>query len=151
MEEKELQNRPQDVPTPRQLLDLILKTAWEKRGYDTVVLEAGQVIGYTDFMVIMTGRSQRHVTAIAQWVIRELRKQGIRPLGSEGVNIGRWVVLDYDTVVVHIFLSELRALYDLEGLWSDSPKVDIQEPPWVREFGTEDLDMDEDLEDLEDF
>jgi len=136
----------------RKLLDRLLNAAWEKKAYDTVVLDVAQAVGYTDYMVVLTGRSTRHVTSIAESVIRAMRKQdGMRPLSSEGVRHGRWAVLDYGDVVVHIFLSELRSLYDLESLWSDCPRVEIQEPEWVKEFENTEIDnlgLDEDLDDF---
>ena len=139
--------------SPRQLLDAILAAAWERKAYDTVVLDAAEVIGYTDYLVIMTGRSTRHVSSVANFVTRELRNLGVRPMGEEGVRYGRWVVLDYGAVVMHIFLQELRELYDLEGLWSDCPRVEVQEPQWVQAFqaastGLDDLGLEEDLDDF---
>lgn len=151
MKKEEQNNNPDQGFDVRKMLDQLLNAAWEKKAYNTVVLDAAKAIGYTDYVVLLTGRSTRHVNSIAESVIRTMRKLGSRPLGSEGVRHGRWAVLDYGDVVVHIFLAELRSLYDLEGLWSDCPRVEIQEPQWVQEFASteiDDLGLDEDLDDF---
>jgi len=147
---KKEKNELKPVPNARKMLDQLLDAAWEKKAYDTVALDVAETIGYTDYMVILTGRSTRHVSSIAQAVVKTMRKQGMRPIGKEGMRHGRWTVLDYGDVVMHIFVAELRQLYDLEGLWSDCPRVEIQEPKWVTEFENSDpdLELDEDLDDF---
>ena len=97
------------------------RAAQEKKAEGVVVLDLRGVSGYTDFLVIGTGTSDRQLEAIADGVEKELTAQGHRVIGSEGQRGGRWVLLDFGDVVVHVFHPEERAHYDLEGLWSDAP------------------------------
>jgi ribosome-associated protein len=76
-----------------------------------------------DFFVICSGRSDRQVQALSGAIVDELRDAGIRPLGSEGVKSSRWVLLDYGSVIVHVFAPEEREFYGLERLWSNAPQV----------------------------
>ena len=81
---------------------------------------------FTDYFFICSGRSDRQVQAIAQGIEETLRKEGIRPLGMEGVSGGKWVLMDYEDVVVHIFLEPIRKFYDLEGLWIDAQRIELE-------------------------
>jgi ribosome-associated protein len=104
-----------------------LKTAAEKKAIDPIVLEMKGIASFTDYFLICSGKSDRQVLAIAEEIERVLEKDGIRPLGQEGRSEGKWVLMDYEDVVVHIFLEPLREFYDLEGLWMDAPRIDLQE------------------------
>ncbi len=73
--------------------------------------------------MIATGRSDRQVRAIADAIDEALRAAGEKPLGTEGTEEGRWVLMDCDDVIVHVFLREVRQHYDLERLWSDAPRI----------------------------
>ncbi len=75
----------------------------------------------TDFFLLATGRSDTQVQAIAEHVIDELKKGGVRPSHVEGLAEGRWVLIDYFDVVVHVFHTAAREFYQLEGLWGDAP------------------------------
>jgi len=82
---------------------------------------------YTDRFLICHGRSTKQVQAIAQNVKETLKKEyGVAPLGVEGMSDGRWVILDYGEAVVHIFYEPLREYYDLEGIWPDAKKIEVQ-------------------------
>ena len=104
-----------------------LKTAAEKKAIDPIVLEMKGIASFTDYFLICSGKSDRQVLAIAEEIERVLERDGIRPLGQEGRSEGKWVLMDYEDVVVHIFLEPLREFYDLEGLWMDAPRIDLQE------------------------
>jgi len=93
----------------------------EKLGEDIVLLDLGDISLFTDFFVICNGTSERQVRALAEGV-REAAKQefGVLPHHIEGEAFSGWVLLDYVDVVVHIFSPELRAFYDLEGLWKQA-------------------------------
>ncbi len=101
------------------------RAALEKKAEEVVVLDLTGVSGYTDFLVIGSGTSDRQIEAIADSVERELKAQGHRVVGSEGQRGGRWVLLDFGDVVVHVFHQEERAHYDLEGLWADAPRLEV--------------------------
>ncbi|HMK76884.1 MAG TPA: ribosome silencing factor [Thermodesulfobacteriota bacterium] len=105
---------------------LCLKAALEKKALEPVLLELKGRTTFTDYFLLCTGKSDRQVQAIAQGVEEALKKKGIRPLGQEGMTDGKWILMDYEDVVVHIFLEPVRKFYDLEGLWIDAPRMDIQ-------------------------
>jgi ribosome-associated protein len=101
------------------------EAALDKVGQDLVVLDVRQVVSFADLLVIVTGRSDRQVKAIADGVEAALVARGERPLGIEGYAEGRWVLIDLADVVVHVFQEEARENYDLERLWSDARPVDL--------------------------
>jgi ribosome-associated protein len=102
------------------------RAALEKKAEDLVVLDLRGVSGYTDFLVIGSGGSDRQLEAIADSVEKELTTHGHRVFGSEGQRGGRWVLLDFGDVVVHVFHADERAHYDLEGLWADAPRIEVE-------------------------
>jgi ribosome-associated protein len=101
------------------------RAALEKKAEEVVVLDLRGVSGYTDFLVIGSGSSDRQLESISEGVEKELKSQGHRVVGSEGQRGGRWVLLDFGDVVVHVFHQDERAHYDLEGLWADAPRIEI--------------------------
>ena len=105
---------------------LCLKAALEKKALDPVLLELKGTTSFTDYFLLCSGKSDRQVQAIAQAIEETLKKDGIRPLWQEGMTGGRWVLMDYEDVVVHIFLEPVRKFYDLEGLWIDAPRINFQ-------------------------
>ena len=84
---------------------------------------------YTDFIGVVSGRSDRQVDAIAANVREVMERRGWRLLGKEGAGNGRWTLLDFGDVVVHVFYHPVREIYDIEGLWIDAPRVQLQIPP----------------------
>jgi len=117
----------EDMTTDSKAKSLIcLKAAIEKKAQDPVLLEVKGIATFTDYFFLCIGKSDRQVQAIAQSIEEALKKRGIRPLGEEGMQEGRWILLDYEDVVVHIFLDPVRKFYDVEGLWIDAPRIDLQ-------------------------
>jgi ribosome-associated protein len=103
-----------------------LEAAIEKKALDPILLELKEIGSFTDYFLLLSGKSDRQVQAIAQGIEEALKKKGVRPLGQEGMLGGKWVLMDYEDVVVHIFLEPIRKFYDLEGLWIDAPRIDLQ-------------------------
>jgi ribosome-associated protein len=104
------------------------RAADDKKGVETVVLDVGDLLVITDAFVITSASNTRLVASLAEEVERALKAaSGIGPNAIEGLSEGRWVLLDYGSFVVHIFLDETRQLYDLERLWGDAPRVPWQE------------------------
>jgi ribosome-associated protein len=100
------------------------RAASAKGGDETVIIEVGAVLAITDAFVISSGRNTRQVRTIAEEVEAKLKVEGgISPLRVEGLGDSQWVLLDYGDLVIHVFLDETRAFYDLERLWSDAPRV----------------------------
>ncbi len=101
---------------------LALKIAdilYDKKAKDIVVLEVGHLTILTDYLVIATGRSAIQVKALAEEVDDRLAELGVVLRRKEGQNEGRWIVMDYSTVMVHVFHQEERTFYNLERLWDD--------------------------------
>jgi ribosome-associated protein len=113
----------------RAMAILVAVAALEKKAVGIELLDVAGKIDYADFIVVMTGRSDRHVQALAQGIEEELRKKGKRPLSIEGVPSARWVLMDLGDVVVHVFQEDARGTYDIEGLWSDAKRVPIPDAP----------------------
>ncbi|MFZ5774258.1 MAG: ribosome silencing factor [Thermodesulfobacteriota bacterium] len=109
-----------------ELARLIAATALDKKAENVVALDVRGISSFTDFFVIMSGRSTRHVQGLAQAVEEALRHKRVKSAGTEGFNEGHWVLLDFNDVVVHIFYSETRAFYDLERLWHDAPRLALE-------------------------
>jgi ribosome-associated protein len=105
---------------------LCLKAAIEKKAQDPVLLELKGITSFTDYFLLCSGKSDRQVQAIAQAIEETLKKKGVRHLGQEGMSEGKWILMDYEDVVVHIFLEPVRKFYDLEGLWIEAPRIDLQ-------------------------
>jgi len=95
--------------------------AQERKARDVMVLDLRGISSATDFFLLATGRSDVQVKAIAQHIVDELRDDGHRPNHVEGLQGGRWALLDYIDFVVHVFHPQARAFYQLENLWGDAP------------------------------
>lgn len=104
-----------------------VNAARDKKATDIVLLKTKGILAYADYLLICSGRSDRQVQAIAQSIEKQLKKLGHRALGVEGMSQGRWVLIDYGDVVVHVFQESIRDFYDLEGLWIDSPRVSTED------------------------
>jgi ribosome-associated protein len=95
------------------------------KAHNVLMLDLSEVSDATDYFVIASGSSDTHVRAIAEHVLEELKKEGVRVHHVEGLPQGRWVLLDYIDFVVHVFHPVLRDFYQLERLWSDASVVEI--------------------------
>jgi ribosome-associated protein len=103
--------------TPDHQLTEALEAALDKKAQDVVVIDLDDICSFTDHFIICTGTSSRHNQTIAEGIDERLRKQGVRPLHTEGHKEGEWILLDYIDFVVHIFTAKAREFYDLERLW----------------------------------
>ena len=88
-------------------------------------LDVRRLTSYTDLIVIVEAGSGRQVTALADHIVRTLKKNKIKALGAEGLQEGEWALLDYGHLIIHVFESQAKAFYDLEGLWNDAPRLDL--------------------------
>ena len=103
----------------------IAEAALKKKAMNPVLLEMKGITSFTDYFFICSGSSDRQVQAIARGIEESLEAKGIRPLGLEGAAQGKWILMDYEDVVVHVFLAPARQFYDLEGLWGDAPRINL--------------------------
>jgi len=104
-------------------LDLYVKIALAKKAEDPVLLDVRGLTSIADFFLIISGRSHRQVTAIAEHVVKELKNRNIHPLSIDGIKEGHWVLMDYGDVVIHVFFDSVRRFYDLESLWIDAKRI----------------------------
>lgn len=105
--------------TPTALALKLSEILAEHKAEEIVSLDVGGLTAMTDFMVIATGGSGRHVRALADHVIEAARQSGVRPLGVEGFETGDWVLVDLVDVVVHLMTAPARAFYRLEDIWTE--------------------------------
>jgi len=118
---QKLQHRP-GVEIAR----LAAAAAIDKKGEDVRILDVRGICSFTDYFVIASGRSTRHVQGLADAIDTALRNKKLRSTNTEGLQDGLWVLLDYDDVVVHLFYWETRPFYNLEGLWHDGIPVSLE-------------------------
>lgn len=100
------------------LVDFITTSIDDSKGEEIVTIDLEGKTAIADAMIIASGRSRRHVAAIADTLIKQLKEQGYKGLKTEGQNVGEWVLLDAGDVIVHIFQPEIRDFYNLEKMWS---------------------------------
>jgi len=109
---------------PKQLRALISEALDEAKARDVVFLDVRKVSDFTDYMVIVTGTSSRHVVAVADKVVERLRAHGCKARGVEGMDSGDWVLVDLGDAVVHVMRQQTRDFYGLEKLWAEGKPVD---------------------------
>ena len=105
--------------------DKFLTAAFQRKAEEISALDVRGLTSYTDTLIIIKATSSRQVTAIAEHIYLEMKKIDTMPLGSEGIKEGRWALLDYGDVLIHVFDRESHEFYDLEGLWCDAPRLDL--------------------------
>jgi len=103
------------------LKDLVVAALNDMKGRDIACLEVANITSITDYMVVATGTSSRHVNSLADEVQKKVKEAGGHVLGSEGKGQSEWVLIDLGDVIVHVMQEESRKLYDLESLWGMTP------------------------------
>ncbi len=116
-----LLNHPSHIES-KEKAEILLRAALSKKALNPVLIRLAGLTSLTDYFLIISGRSSKHVKAVAEAVLMDARERKIPRFSSEGVNQGNWALLDYGDVVVHIFQQPTREFYDLEGLWSEAPR-----------------------------
>jgi ribosome-associated protein len=127
--------RPAQPRTDTSGLDESLKAldlALDKKAVDPVLLDVRELCSYCNYQLVVSGRSERQVEAIADAISAGMKAQGVRPLATEGARGGAWQLLDFGDFIVHVFHLPAREHYDLEGLWIDAPRVPIEVPAEAR-------------------
>ncbi|HEY4184502.1 MAG TPA: ribosome silencing factor [Polyangia bacterium] len=112
-----------------EIAKVAIDAALDKKALLPVLIDVSAMASYTDFIAIVSGRSDRHVDAIAEGVLQAMKARGRTLLGQEGTGSGRWTLLDFGDVVVHVFYHPVREFYDLESLWVDAPRLPLKIPP----------------------
>jgi ribosome-associated protein len=109
----------------RKIALLAASAGLDKKAKAVDILDVTGKVDYADFLVLMTGQNDRHVSAIAHAVDQALHEGGVHSVAVEGLPAARWVLLDFVDVVVHVFHEEARSLYDLDGLWLDAGRIPV--------------------------
>jgi ribosome-associated protein len=129
---------PATTPGPRKVRETAdslaaataaLDAALDKKALLPVLIDVSSLASYTDFIGVVSGRSDRQVDAIAEGILAAMKARGRSLLGQEGTGSGRWTLLDFGDVVIHVFYHPVREFYDLESLWVDAPRVQLRVPP----------------------
>ena len=109
-----------------------LELGLDKKGLEPVLLDVRQLCSFCNYQLVLSGRSDRQVDAIADGIELALKQEGLRAISTEGARSGQWALIDYGDFVVHVFLHSAREHYDLEGLWNDAPRIAIDVPADAR-------------------
>ena len=113
---------------PDRLAELVATYAADAKAIEPVELDLRDVLGYTDYFVILTGNTDRQAKAIHDRIHQGMKKEhGLLPRRVEGLSESRWILMDYLDVIVHIFTPEAREFYRLEQLWGEAPKRAVGE------------------------
>jgi ribosome-associated protein len=106
---------------------LCLSIIKEHKAIEPILLDVQGLSSVTDFFLIASGHSSRQVQAVARHLMRKAREAGFRAFGIEGEQEGHWILMDYGDIVVHLFYEPLREFYDLESLWIEAPRLELEE------------------------
>lgn len=138
--ERQLTSSSSNIPGALKSALHIANIADEAKGEEIKVLDVSKVFGLSDYFVLISGRSDRHVQGICNRIFHEAQeKLNIKPLSIEGFNKAHWVLVDFNDVIVHTFYKDEREHYDIEALWTDAVEID-----WRKEF--KNISDDDDLE-----
>ncbi len=121
-----LTERPTPSEESRRIALLAAEAGLEKKALNVDILDVTGKVDYADFLVLMSGQNERQVAAIVHFVEEHLRKHAVRAVSLEGLPTGRWVLMDFVDVVVHVFVQDARSLYDLDGLWIDARRIPVE-------------------------
>lgn len=109
----------------KERLLLCINASLKRKAKNLTILNIKELSSFADYFIICSGTSDRQVQSIAASIHENLKNYGIVPLGIEGENIGKWVLMDYEDVIIHVFYEPIREFYDIERLWPDAPRMDV--------------------------
>lgn len=115
------------IKKENQKFSFCVKAALKKKAFDLIVLDIKEISSFANYFIVCSGNSNRQVQAIASSIEYDLKRQGIYPIGIEGFNEGKWILLDYDDVIIHVFYQPIREFYELERLWADAPRIELKD------------------------
>ena len=122
---KEHVKKSEPTEEARRIALLAAEAGLDKKAVGVEIVDVTGKVDYADFLVLMTGHSDRHVAAIAEAVDELASRNGISAISMEGLPQANWVLIDFVDVVVHVFEEQARSLYDLDGLWMDARRVPV--------------------------
>jgi ribosome-associated protein len=109
----------------KERLLLCINASLKRKAKNLTVLNLKELSSFADYFIICSGTSDRQVQSIAASIHENLKECGIVPLGIEGESLGKWVLMDYEDVIIHVFYEPIREFYDIERLWPDAPRMDV--------------------------
>jgi len=109
----------------KERLLLCINASLKRKAKNLTILNVKEISSFADYFIICSGTSDRQVQSIAASIRENLKEYGIIPLGIEGESLGKWVLMDYEDVIIHVFYEPIRDFYDLERLWPDAPRMDV--------------------------
>jgi ribosome-associated protein len=121
----ETKTEPDTARTGLDNMKEAVAAAEDKKSLDLVALKLIEITAFTDYFVICSGTSSRHVQSIVDEIEARLKQHKVRPLNIEGYNNAEWVLMDYGSMIVHVFSENARRFYDIERLWRDAEKLDL--------------------------
>ena len=125
--------------------EYFLKHVLQTKAKDVVALDISKLTSFTDTFIIVSGSSTRQVKAIGERLQSNLRDEKVKPLSMEGLEDGRWVLMDYGDTIIHIFYEPVRSEFNLEGLWADAKELPLPEVTPPNDVKTLIRDNDDDL------
>lgn len=109
----------------KERLLLCINASLKRKAKNLTILNLKELSSFADYFIICSGTSDRQVQSIAASIHENLKECGIVPLGIEGESLGKWVLMDYEDVIIHVFYEPIREFYDIERLWPDAPRMDV--------------------------
>ncbi|MGZ6292392.1 MAG: ribosome silencing factor [Syntrophales bacterium] len=109
----------------KERLLLCINASLKRKAKNLTILNVKEVSSFADYFIICSGTSDRQVQSIAASIRENLKEYGIIPLGIEGESLGKWVLMDYEDVIIHVFYEPMREFYEIERLWPDAPRMDV--------------------------
>ncbi|MGA3206778.1 MAG: ribosome silencing factor [Syntrophales bacterium] len=109
----------------KERLLLCINASLKRKAKNLTILNVKEISSFADYFIICSGTSDRQVQSIAASIRENLKEYGIIPLGIEGESLGKWVLMDYEDVIIHVFYEPIRDFYDLERLWPDAPRMEV--------------------------
>ena len=114
----------EDINGKERLL-LCVNASLKRKARNLIILNVKEFSSFADYFIILSGTSDRQVQSIAASIQQNLKECGVTPLGVEGENLGKWVLMDYEDVIIHVFYEPIREFYDLERLWPEAPRMEV--------------------------
>ncbi|HUL01586.1 MAG TPA: ribosome silencing factor [Nitrospirota bacterium] len=111
----------------KERLLLCINASLKRKAKNLTILNLKELSSFADYFIILSGTSDRQVQSIAASIRENLKECGIVPLGIEGERLGKWVLMDYEDVIIHVFYEPIREFYDIERLWPDVPRMEVGE------------------------
>lgn len=109
----------------KERLLLCINASLKRKAKSLTILNLKELSSFADYFIICSGTSDRQVQSIAASIRENLKEYGIIPLGIEGESLGKWVLMDYEDVIIHVFYEPIREFYDIERLWPDVPRMEV--------------------------